>query len=749
MDAGADGYARGEGVAVVVLKTLRQALADNDHIECTVRETGVNQNGRTPGGLTVPNAVTQAALIRSTYARCGLDPTRVQDRCQYFEAHGTGTAAGDPKEAKAIRDAFYPPGKDSDVNEADKSDQVLYIGSVKTVVGHTEGAAGLVAVLKASLAVQHAQIPPNMHFERLSSAVEPFYYPHLQVPTELRPWPSLAQGAPRRASVNSFGLGVTNAHAIIESWDGGGTTTAFDKDNINVTEACGPFTLSAHSRMALRRALSELSKTLQHSTDSINMGHVAWTRCTEFPFRAAFSAANRQELVSKLDAFDTEDGDTGRTIAVSPDFPLRIFGVFTGQGAQWPRMGARLFEQSNLFRRSIRQLDDSLSSLPDAPSWSLTDELVVASGDESRVHEAEIAQPLTTALQIALVDLLRASGVTLSAVVGHSSGEITAAYASGYLSASDAIRIAYYRGLQSSLAWSPVSGESGSMMAVAMALNEATAFCQRSAFAGRLTVAASNAPSSVTLSGDAKAIREAKEVLDQQGTFARVLKVNKAYHSHHMLPCIEPYLECLGRCAIQPQRASVEGDCTWYSSVYGRNGSSIHDPDALRDTYWADNMIKPVLFSQAIERAAREDDHCFDLALKIGPHPALQGPFTDTLRAVTGVDVPHPGYSKGAKTTEWPFPMPSAQYGLRSGRHQACPRLWTGTPSGKHCMDKKIDCNNSPDCSGICLRTAGITTNRCSSNPIDPRRGVPTADPCESILLVFCFLLPCHDGNKY
>ena len=648
-DAGADGYARGEGVAVVVLKTLQQALADNDHIECIIRETGVNQNGRTPGGLTVPNAVTQAALIRSTYARCGLDPTRVQDRCQYFEAHGTGTAAGDPKEARAIRDTFFPPRKDSDVNEDDKSGQVLYVGSVKTVVGHTEGAAGLVAVLKASLATQHAQIPPNMHFEQLSSAVRPFYYPHLQIPTELQPWPSLAQGTPRRASVNSFGLGGTNAHVIIESWDGGGTTAMPDRDDIRVPGACGPFTLSARSRPALKRAVSELSETLQHSKDNINMGYLAWTlqsRRTEFPFRAAFSAATRQELVRKLDAYDKGDDKVGETIAVSSEFPLRILGVFTGQGAQWPRMGARLFEQSPLFRRSIQKLDDSLSWLPDAPSWSLTDELLVASGDESRVHDAEIAQPLTTALQIALVDLLSASGVTLSAVVGHSSGEITAAYASGYLSASDAIRIAYYRGLQSSLARSPVSGESGSMMAVAMAFNDAKSFCQRSTFSSRISVAASNAPSSVTLSGDSKVILEAKEVLDQQGTFARVLKVNKAYHSHHMLPCAEAYLECLGRCAIQPQRTSVEGDCTWYSSVHGPNGSSIHDPDALRDRYWIDNLTKPVLFFQAVERAAREDDHCFDLALEIGPHPALQGPFTDALRAVTGVDIPYLGLLK-------------------------------------------------------------------------------------------------------
>jgi acyl transferase domain-containing protein len=665
-DAGADGYARGEGLAVVVLKTLPQALADNDHIECIIRESGVNQDGRTVG-LTVPSATAQAELIRSTYARCGLDPTQPQDRCQYFEAHGTGTAGGDPKEAQAIRDVFFPPRSDGDSDETggkataigdgdDQNDQRLYVGSVKTVIGHTEGAAGLSGVLKASLALQNAQIPSNMHFEQLSPSVKPFYYPHLQVPTELLPWPISAPGVPRRASINSFGFGGTNAHVIIESWDGG--TSAYDGDNHgsaaenivkpsqhNFSKTCGPFILSAHSRTALTEGVSALSKTLKDASDSIDLEDLAWTlqsRRTEFPFRATFSAGSKYELVDKLDAFKAEGCDASGTISVSPKFPLRVLGVFTGQGAQWHRMGAGLFEQSPVFRGMIRQLDDSLASLPDAPSWSLAD-IMVASGNESRVHEAEFAQPLTTALQIALVDLLRSVGVALDAVVGHSSGEIAAAYASGYLLASDAIRVAYYRGLHSSRARSPVSGQLGSMLAVGMALNDATSFCQRSDFLGKITVAAHNSPSSVTLSGDSDAILKAKALLDQQETFARVLQVNKAYHSHHMQPCAESYLESMKQCMIQPLRTCLGGECSWYSSVYGPDGRSIHDPDALSDRYWIENMVKPVLFHHAVERAVREEDHCFDLALEIGPHPTLQRPVTDTLRAVTGVDIPYLG----------------------------------------------------------------------------------------------------------
>lgn len=677
-DAGADGYARGEGLAVVALKTLPQALADNDHIECIIRETGVNQDGRTVG-LTVPSATAQAALIKSTYARCGLDPTKPQDRCQYFEAHGTGTTSGDPKEAQAIRDVFFPPGLigDDDGDELrteyngaatgdadDPNDQILYVGSIKTVIGHTEGAAGLAGVLKASLALQNAQIPSNMHFQQLSPAVEPFYHPHLQVPTSLLPWPISAPGVPRRASINSFGFGGTNAHVIIESWDGETSADACGNYSIDAKnmvksrhydgyKTCGPFVLSAHSRTALAKAVLALSKRLKEPPNSITMEDLAWTlqsRRTEFPFKAAFSATSISKLIDKLDSF-IEGFDANDTISVSPKFPLRVLGVFTGQGAQWHHMGAGLFEQSLVFRGTIQQLDVSLANLPDAPSISLAN-LMDSCGDESRVHEAQFSQPLTTALQIALVDLLRSVGVVLHAVVGHSSGEIAAAYASGYLSASDAIRVAYYRGLHSSRAKSSTNGKLGTMLAVGMSLNDATGFCQRSNFVGRISVAAHNSPSSVTLSGDSDAVLEAQAVLDQQGTFARVLKVNKAYHSHHMQPCVAAYLESLKQCAIQPLRTCVEGECSWYSSVYGLDGRSIHDPDGLSDRYWIENMIKPVLLQPAVERAVREEDRCFDIALEIGPHPTLQKPVTDTLRAVTSTSIPYFGVlSRGKADT--------------------------------------------------------------------------------------------------
>lgn len=194
-DVAADGYARGEGVASVVLKTLSQALADGDPIECIIRETGVNQDGRTTG-LTMPSNLAQAALVRDTYRRAGLDVNDPSDRPQFFHAHGTGTQAGDPQESEAISTALFPNGS-VDGNK-------LYVGSIKTVIGHTEGAAGLASLVGTSLAMRHGIIPPNLHFSQLSPKVAPFFE-HLTIPTVAMPWPELRPGQVKRASVNSFG----------------------------------------------------------------------------------------------------------------------------------------------------------------------------------------------------------------------------------------------------------------------------------------------------------------------------------------------------------------------------------------------------------------------------------------------------------------------------------------------------------------------------------------------------------------
>jgi acyl transferase domain-containing protein len=206
-DMQADGYARGDGFAVVILKKLSQAIKDQDDIMSVIRETMVNSDGRT-AGITMPCAPAQATLIRQTYQRAGLDCYQKADRCQYFEAHGPGTPTGDPIEAEAIRNAFFPEGRESKPVGGDISDEYLYVGSIKTIIGHLEGCAGLAGLLKASLAVHNSIIPPNLHFETLNPAIEPFYA-HLKIPTVAQPWPDITPGSARRVSVNSFGFGGT------------------------------------------------------------------------------------------------------------------------------------------------------------------------------------------------------------------------------------------------------------------------------------------------------------------------------------------------------------------------------------------------------------------------------------------------------------------------------------------------------------------------------------------------------------
>ncbi|EMT72749.1 Lovastatin nonaketide synthase [Fusarium odoratissimum] len=618
-DQDVNGYARGEGIAAVVLKPLSAAIRDNDHIDCIIRATGVNQDGRTPG-LTMPSATAQADLIRSTYTRAGLDINKPEDRPQFFHAHGTGTPAGDPREAEAIYRAFY----------SDVKDDKLYVGSIKTVLGHTEGTAGLASLIGTALAIQNKTIPPNMHFDVLNPKIKPFY-DNLEVPTKAIAWPETHQGQPRRASINSFGFGGTNAHAIIEAYEPSTTENT-------PGPLFSPLIFSASSEPSLRSLLSSYSEYLK-SNPGLSLKDLAYTlqtRRSTLAYRVAITASSTEDAYTQLDAI--ENGEQASTIGVrqvSKASP-KIMGVFTGQGAQWPRMGARLVEESAFASKRLSELDEALSSLPkdDRPSWTLR-EMILADSKSSRIAEAAISQPLCTAVQVVLVDLLRQAGVELSGVVGHSSGEIGAAYAAGLLTARDAIRVAYYRGLYAKLAQSP-NGCKGAMMAVGTTFDDASEFCELDAFQGRIQVAARNSSSSITLSGDEDAIVEAIETFKDEGKFARQLKVDTAYHSAHVLPCAKPYLEAMERCQIESATPTAT---KWYSSVHD---GQVMTAELLTPQYWADNMTSAVLFSPAVEHAWQEGGP-YDLIIEIGPHPVLKTPCLDTLEDMIGDRPPYSG----------------------------------------------------------------------------------------------------------
>ncbi|TRX93533.1 hypothetical protein FHL15_005505 [Xylaria flabelliformis] len=636
-DVKADGYARGEGIAAIFLKTLSHALRDGDRIDGLIRETGVNSDGRTKG-ITLPSPEAQAALIHSTYKNAGLDITKEVDRPQYFEAHGTGTQAGDPREASAISMAFFPD------NQVYSADTKLLVGSVKTVIGHTEGCAGIAGILKAILAMKNKTIPPNQHLTDLNPSVA-VSYSHLQIPTKPLAWPAVAEGHPLRASINSFGFGGTNSHAIVETYvpevhDNGpwginalsiqrasSRLASADKPDF----AMVPLVFSANNEGSLLSMVKQFYHYLQTNKEPLSrVAQSLYAHRTPLPRKTYFSGPSRSDLIQSIGKLldEVKEGkkkEIGTMSAISPDRSrkLRILGVFTGQGAQWPMMGKELIKSSPVFRDIMEILQKSLDQLPDPPEWSIIEELKAPPG-RSRLTQAALSQPLCTAVQVGLVELLKRAGILFDTVVGHSSGEISAAYAIGLISASDAVRIAYYRGVHSKLAGGK-DGQKGAMIAVGFGFKEAVEFCSAVPFQGRLKVAASNSGNSVTLSGDDDVVEEAKKTFDERGLFNRKLFVDTAYHSHHMERCAEAYTESLRACDIQIHDARP--NTTWLSSVYkGKYGESKELSSRLRDTYWTDNMVQTVLFSQALETSIKENGGCFDLVIEVGPHPALRGP---------------------------------------------------------------------------------------------------------------------------
>ncbi|KAK4447802.1 Nonribosomal peptide synthetase 14 [Podospora aff. communis PSN243] len=654
-DASANGYARGEGISAVFIKTLSKAIADGDRIEAIIRETGVNSDGRSKG-ITMPNWKAQADLIQDTYRQAALDPKATGDRCQYFEAHGTGTAAGDPNEARAIEYAFFGQ-VDSPASSHIQTATKLVVGSVKTVIGHTEGAAGLAGLLKVVHAMKHGTVPPNLHLDTLNPAVEQ-YCANLIVPTRVIPWPQVPFGQPKRASVNSFGFGGTNSHAIVEEYVPSIHTEVAkrfhpglvapehpicheydDGTHIDGTQVRIPLVLSATSQASLG-AVAKAYRDCLLRPQPPRLEQLAWhsfAHRTVFPYRTTVSGTSVGDLVSKLEEL-IEQSSAGAAIGVRArpqNEKLRILGIFTGQGAQWVTMSRGLLKSSKVYGDAIRALDAVLRSCPDPPTWSLEQEIGAEEG-MSRIHIARISQPLCTAVQIALVDLLRSLCVSFHAVIGHSSGEIAAAYAAGKLCARDAILISYYRGMFAHLAGG-ADGRKGGMLAASLSREEAAELCAKAEYRNRICMAASNAPSLVTLSGDINVIHRVHEELKSASKFSRILQVDTAYHSPHMEAPSKRYVEALKACGVNPLASST--GTSWISSVYGKGEPSETE---ITYSYWGTNMVDPVLFCEAVE-SALDTLGPFDCAIEVGPHPSLKAPATQTIKAKIGNTIPYAG----------------------------------------------------------------------------------------------------------
>ncbi|KAI3326206.1 polyketide synthase [Xylariaceae sp. AK1471] len=630
-DERANGYGRSEGIGAVVLKRMSDALRDGDIIRAVIRNSGCNHDGHSPG-LTAPAKESQAELMRKTYAQAGLDPSATR----FFEAHGTGTSVGDPIEASAISEMFTPYRS---------SEEPLYIGAVKSNIGHSEGASGIASVIKSILTLERGIIPANVWFENRNSKIPDDW--HFQFPTTALPWPKTETGL-RRVSINSFGVSGTNAHVVMDDafhflkehgYNAPHRTIDVPQlpDTISIqkpilTNGVGTtspqlIVLSSHDQDGISRLCLAYNERLMRNVPFYDLAFTLAAKRTHFNWRTAIVANSTKAFQDAL----LENPEVRR---VAADNGLAF--VFTGQGAQWARMGMELVHYP-VFRESLELADAYLKSISGG-SWSAIDELSKVA-EQSRIHEAEISQPLCTVLQVALVDLLTFWGVSPQAVAGHSSGEMAAGYAVRAISRESAWKIAYWRGKMSGKLARSNTGPETTMAAVGLDLEKATNAIDRvnkMGFEGisKLTIACMNSKNSQTISGDVAQINALVEILKNDQIFARKLAVELAYHSKYMEPMAAEYAKSLGN--IQPGSwTSGSPKPQFFSSTYG----TIVDPTKLQDAaYWTTNLISPVRFYESVTAMLQENGQANMITdiLEVGPHAALSGPVRNIADEVRG-----------------------------------------------------------------------------------------------------------------
>ncbi|MFC5663684.1 amino acid adenylation domain-containing protein [Kitasatospora misakiensis] len=612
-DAAADGYVRAEGVAVVALKRLSDALRDGDPIHAVVIGSGVNQDGRT-NGITVPNPDAQVTLIERVCAEAGISPGSLQ----YVEAHGTSTPVGDPIEAGALARALAVGRRPGDK---------CYVGSVKTNIGHTESASGLAGLIKSALALKHRIVPPHINLERLNPAIDPAGLPY-EIPTEPTPWP--AHEGPARAGVNSFGFGGTNAHVLLEAAPEpapADDALADAPDATPAPEGGRPVWTVLPLTAREAAALPELAAGVQAELAGVrggtparpaDLGHTLAHRRQHHDARLSVVYDAREHAArASLDEALTAHlrGEPHPRVLTGHRREARhrrLAWVFTGMGPQWWGMGRRLLATEPVYREAVEECAEHLAELT---GWSLIDELT-ADEAASRMAETWLAQPANFAVQVGLAALWRSRGVRPDAIVGHSTGEVAAFHEAGVYDLADAVKVVVHRSrLQQKLAGT------GGMLAVA--LTEAEARRRIRPYGDAVSIAAVNSPGALTLAGDEPALAELAAALTAEQVFARPLTVEVPYHSARMELIKDELLESLADLKARPARTPLY--------LTGREGTA-HGTE-LDAEYWWHNVRDSVRFRQAVERLA---DDGYGLFLEIGPHPVLGRSIQETVEARPG-----------------------------------------------------------------------------------------------------------------
>ncbi|MEU7169248.1 SDR family NAD(P)-dependent oxidoreductase [Streptomyces morookaense] len=592
--AGADGYVRAEGGGMVLLKRLAEAVADGDRIRAVIVDGASNSDGRT-AGLALPRKESQESLLRQVYDRAGIDP----DDIAYLEAHGTGTPVGDPVECEAIGRALG----------IRRTREPLPIGSVKSNLGHLEPASGIAGLLKALLVLQHGTIPPTLHATPPNPHVD-FAALRLAPAVECR---ATAAGEQAVVGVNSFGFGGTNAHVVLAAPPPAPAVAAPDGTR--------PFVVSAASRQALAETARRTAGRLKAAGPG-EFYDLAWTACRRRGRRAhaaAVLAADPADAAAQLSRLaDTlappaaeeehqerkgerdEDTGTADSPAVADHVAHgRIVFAFSGNGAQWAGMGADLLASDPVFAEAVESADKAL--FPHT-GWSVASAL--ADPDlASRLSDTAVAQPLLFAVQVAVVEVLRQRGVRPAAVVGHSVGEVAAAYTAGALTLEQAARVIAARGRAQA-----ATAGTGRMAAVSLSREEA-----EKALEGRprLEIACVNTPRDVTVSGPAGRLAELRSDLAREGVACRLLDVDHAFHSPAMDPVKQPLKAALDGLSPAPVRIPMVSTVT---AAFVK-GTELGSP------YWWRNVRRPVLFAHAVQYLLGKGH---DVFVDIGPHPILR-----------------------------------------------------------------------------------------------------------------------------
>jgi len=589
-DSRADGFGRGEGCGIVILKRLSDALADDDRILAVVRGSAVNQDGHSTL-LAAPNGIAQEALIREALATAQIDPSRIE----YVEAHGTGTALGDPIEVEAIA---------ATIGQPISPPSPCWLGSAKANFGHLEAAAGVIGFIKAVLALRHRAVPPQPNFHKLNSHIS-FADTRLAVPTELTPWP---EGAwPRCAAVSSFGVGGTNANVVIEE-----APRLLQRER--APEEAGVsriLPLSAHSSAALQAQVRSWVAFLSETPATIaDICYTAALRRTHADYRIAVTGSSKQEMRANLEVLDSKAALARQS--VSGRAP-RIGFVFSGQGTQWYAMGRELMAEEAVFGDTIAACDRLLRA---TAGWSLLEELE-RDEERTRLADTEFAQPALFALQVGLAALWRSWGLNPSCVIGHSVGEIAALHVAGALDLPEAVRVVWQRGRT----MAPSRGR-GQMAAIGLDVDEAERLIVP--YQGRLDIAAVNGPHSVVLSGEPPALKEVLATLAARGLRYRLLAGDYAFHSAQMEALASEFVRRLGAVRSAPPAVPV------YSTVSGGRADTI----AFDSAYFGRNVREPVRFMSAMKAMAESSD----ILVEIGPQPVLAASIIDC----AGLDHPPP-----------------------------------------------------------------------------------------------------------